>query len=48
MEAYAVMDAEMDLAKAQIAREAEALAAQGGGNRRQRGPLAFANRILRV
>jgi hypothetical protein len=51
MEAYATMDAEMDKFKAQIAREAEALSAQGGGGfQRHGGPLAFAfaNRILRV
>jgi len=50
MEAYAAMDAEMDIEKARIAREAEALAAQGRGHMQgSRGPLAgIANRILRV
>ena len=51
MEAYAAMDAEMDIEKARIARQAEALAAQGRGGVHtvQRGPFgAIANRILRV
>ena len=50
MEAYAEMDSELDIEKARIAKEAEALAATWrGGTQAQRGVLgAIANRILRV
>lgn len=48
MEAYAAMDAEMDIEKARIGREAEALAAQGGVHGRRGALAAIANRILRV